>query len=144
MLTRHSIPTPRHGGPAAVIAAVVDQIQQAAAQTARPLRLVGVSALGPVDPATGIVRSAPTLGDFTDVPLGQQLRPPWACLCMSTTTPTPPRCRALGAGRGTEDFCYITVSTGIGAAHRQRPPRHRALRYAVSSPSAPATTRHLG
>ena len=73
MLTRRAVATPRTGGPHEVIAAVLDQIREASAQHRATVAAVGVSALGTVDPRAGIIRSAPTLPGFDNVPLGPRL-----------------------------------------------------------------------
>ena len=116
LLTRRTIATPRTGGPDAVIAAVLDQIQQAIAEHPSAVVAVGVSALGPVDPHTGIILNAPTLPGFENVPLGPRLR---QALRLPVHVYNDANAAAiaewrLGAGRGTRDFCYVTVSTGIG------------------------------
>ena len=77
---------------------------------------MGVSALGPVDPHTGIILNAPTLPGFENVPLGPRLR---QALRLPVHVYNDANAAAiaewrLGAGRGTRDFCYVTVSTGIG------------------------------
>jgi glucokinase len=115
MLTRTSAPTPR-GGPGDVVAAVIAQVRQAADRVGRPVAAVGVSALGPVDPDTGTIRSAPTLTDFHDVSLAAPLRD---ALQVPVHVVNDADAAALaewrlGAGRGMTDFCYVTVSTGIG------------------------------
>ena len=68
LLTRRAITTPAHGGPAAVIAAVLAQIQQAIAEHPAAVVAVGVSALGPVDPHTGTIANAPTLPRLRERP----------------------------------------------------------------------------
>ena len=116
MLTRRAVATPRTGGPDEVIAAVLDQIREATAQHRATVVAVGVSALGPVDPHTGIIRSAPTLPGFDNVPLGQRLHD---ALQLPVHVHNDANAATiaewkLGAGRGTRHFCYVTVSTGMG------------------------------
>ena len=116
MLVRHSVSTPKHGGQGTIIATVAEEIRAAATMAGRPMAQVGVSALGPVDPSTGAVRTAPTLPDFDDVPLGANLRD---ALGVPVEVFNDANAAAvaewrLGAGRGTDSFCYVTVSTGIG------------------------------
>ncbi len=65
MLTRRAIATPRTGGPAVVIAAILDQIREAVAQHPGTVVAAGVSALGTVESRTGLIRSAPTLASTT-------------------------------------------------------------------------------
>jgi glucokinase len=115
MLMRRSIATPRTG-PSEVVAAVLDEIRSAMAQQAAPVIAIGVSALGPVDPSAGLIRSAPTLPGFDNVPIGPRLRD---ALTLPVHVHNDANAAAiaewqLGAGRGTRDFCYVTVSTGVG------------------------------
>ena len=114
MLTRRAVATPRTGGPDEVIAAVLDQIREATAQHRATVVAVGVSALGPVDPHTGIIRSAPTLPGFDNVPLGQRLHD---ALQLPVHVHNDANAATiaewkLGAGRGTRHFCYVTVHNG--------------------------------
>ena len=116
MLTRRAVATPRTGGPDEVIAAVLDQIREATAQHRATVVAVGVSALGPVDPHTGIIRNAPTLPGFDNVPLGPRLHD---ALQLPVHVHNDANAATiaewqLGAGRGTRNFCYVTVSTGMG------------------------------
>ena len=116
MLTRRAVATPRTAGPDEVIAAVLDQIREATAQHRATVVAVGVSALGPVDPHTGIIHSAPTLPGFDNVPLGPRLHD---ALQLPVHVHNDANAATiaewqLGAGRGTRNFCYVTVSTGMG------------------------------
>jgi glucokinase len=116
LLIRRATSTPRSGGPAAVIAAVLDQIQQAIAEHPTTIVAVGVSALGMVDPHTGTIANAPTIPDFENVELGPRLQ---QALGLPVHVYNDANAAAiaewrLGAGRGAQDFCYVTVSTGIG------------------------------
>ena len=116
MLTRNAVATPRTGGPDEVIAAVLDQIREAIAQHRATVVAVGVSALGPVDPHTGIIRNAPTLPGFDNVPLGPRLHD---ALQLPVHVHNDANAATIaewqrGAGRGTRNFCYVTVSTGMG------------------------------
>ncbi len=115
MLTRRAIATPRTGGPAGVIAAILDQIREAIAQHPGVVA-IGVGALGPVEPRSGLIRSAPTLPGFSNIPLGPRLQD---ALQLPVQVHNDANAATiaewqLGAGRGTRDFCYVTVSTGIG------------------------------
>ncbi|MGH3340643.1 MAG: ROK family protein, partial [Propionibacteriaceae bacterium] len=116
MLTRRAVATPRTGGPDEVIAAVLSQIREATAQHRATVVAVGVSALGPVDPNTGIIHSAPTLPGFDNVPLGPRLHdaPQLPVHVHNDANAATIAEWQLGAGRGTRHFCYVTVSTGMG------------------------------
>src|SRR5262245_22800887 len=81
------------------------------------LAAVGVSAPGPVDPERGAVVHPPNLAGWGVVPvrdlLAEALRAP-------VRVENDANAAALaearwGAGRGYEDFAYLTMSTGVGA-----------------------------
>ncbi|MFZ5901536.1 MAG: ROK family protein [Bacillota bacterium] len=77
---------------------------------------VGVGAPGPLDPSTGIVKEAPNLPGWHSVPLAASLA---ARVGVPVRIDNDANLAALGehlfgAGRGTRDMVYVTVSTGIG------------------------------
>lgn len=78
---------------------------------------VGISSPGPLDPWRGIVLAPPNLERWRNVPLrdvvAEGLGLP-AFLERDTNVAAEAEWR-YGAGRGTDDLVYITVSTGIGA-----------------------------
>ncbi len=80
---------------------------------------VGISSPGPVDPFAGIVVEPPNLGvAFRDVALASLVED---SLGLPTFLDRDTNVAALGeqaygAGRGCDDFLYITVSTGVGGA----------------------------
>ncbi len=87
----------------------------AAAGITEGLKL-GLCAPGPLDAKRGIALSTPTIRGFTDFPLRQALVD---ALNMPVTIENDGPCAALGewmcgAGRGVENFVYVTISTGIG------------------------------
>ena len=120
-LARAALPTPAADGVDAVVDACLAVLRQSRAE-ATPSRDydllgIGISSPGPVDPARGMVVEPPNLGnDFHDVPLAaivsEALELP-AFLDRDTNVAALGE-RAFGAGRGVDDFIYITVSTGIG------------------------------
>jgi glucokinase len=122
-LARVSDDTRSSEGPDAVvrrcIAAVTAARSQAPSEIARELAGIGISAPGPVDPWRGIVLEPPNLGPaFHDVPLGPAVE---AALGLPVTLDRDTVVAALaewtfGAARGSSDFLYVTVSTGIGGA----------------------------
>ncbi len=120
-LARAALPTPSADGPDAVVAACIAALRQshdeATAGDASTLLGIGISSPGPVDPARGVVVEPPNLGpDFHDIPLaaivGEALGLP-AFLDRDTNVAALGE-RAFGAGRGVDDFVYLTVSTGVG------------------------------
>jgi glucokinase len=78
---------------------------------------VGISSPGPLDPWRGIVLEPPNLAGWRDVPLrdvvGEALGLP-AALERDTNVAAQAEWR-YGAGRGTRDLVYVTISTGVGA-----------------------------
>lgn len=80
------------------------------------IRGIGVATAGTLDPSGGIVRDATNLG-WRDVALGPRLSRRFGC---RVTIENDANAAAYGewvagAGKGTEHFVYVTVSTGIGA-----------------------------
>ncbi|MBX7445951.1 MULTISPECIES: ROK family protein [unclassified Arthrobacter] len=113
-LERWSVPTPK--GAAAVVDEMVLHIERARKLTSGHLRAVGISALGPVDPVTGAIRDAPNIGVYDTFPLRQMLQERVALpieIINDANAATISEWQ-LGSGRGTRDFCYVTISTGIG------------------------------
>jgi glucokinase len=109
--------TDSRGGPAAVIEQIADLAGRvrAAAGDAAPAG-VGVAAPGPLDPEVGIMTAPPTLQGWHDVPLAALLRDR---LGLPVRLENDANAAALGewrfgAGRGTRNMVFVTVSTGIG------------------------------
>ncbi|HSK94676.1 MAG TPA: ROK family protein, partial [Candidatus Angelobacter sp.] len=119
---RRAEPTDDHAGPEAVL----DRIRHLVEETrleAGSLELpdpigVGVSSPGPLDPASGTVLEPPNLAGWRDVKLGPFLE---NALDLPTFVERDTNVAAraewcFGAGRGTDDLVYLTVSTGVGGA----------------------------
>ncbi|MGN7150790.1 ROK family protein [Arthrobacter sp. SAFR-179] len=113
-LERWSVPTPK--GAAAVVDEMVRHIERAQKLTFGHLQAVGISALGPVDPVTGAIRDAPNIGVYDPFPLRRMLqdRVSLPIEVINDANAATISEWQLGAGRGTRDFCYVTISTGIG------------------------------
>jgi glucokinase len=85
----------------------------------RPLRGVGVSTTGPVDPRTGVLFRPPNTGPGLEgLALGEGLSD---ALGLPVVVDRDTNAAALaeqryGAGRGATNLVYITVSTGVGGA----------------------------
>ncbi|WP_221089812.1 ROK family protein [Deinococcus aquaedulcis] len=110
---RRQVPTPRPATPEAVLAAALEL----AAPLAPQVRAVGVACAGAVV-AGRVTPTAPaTYPGWTDVPLAEQLE---RALGRPCTVLNDARAAAwgewvLGAGQGTGEFMFVTVSTGVGA-----------------------------
>jgi glucokinase len=78
---------------------------------------IGVCAPGPLDPLRGVVLEAPNLAGWVDVPLSAELG---SALGAPVRLENDANASALaewrhGAGRGTRNMVFATMSTGIGA-----------------------------
>jgi glucokinase len=117
---RRATPTADEEGVDAVIGRIVEvaaAVRSDAAAKGLPEPIgVGISSPGPLDPWRGIVRLAPNLAGWTDVPLGPRVAEALglpAFLERDTNVAVMGEWR-YGAAQGTRDAIYITVSTGIG------------------------------
>ena len=101
--------------------AVIEQIVQLIAEVRGDLPAdailgVGVGTPGPVDGRTGMVYEAPNLAGWVNIPLKARLA---ERIDLRVEVGNDANAAALGewffgSGRGTEDFIYVTISTGIG------------------------------
>ncbi|MDA8145482.1 MAG: ROK family protein [Thermaerobacter sp.] len=115
---RLRVPTPRGQG----TAAVVDRIRAAMGEVLRRAEVawgaldgVGVGAPGPLDRQAGVILEAPNLPELNGFPLAAALAEGGVPLYLENDA----NAAALGeyrfgAGRGSADLVYVTVSTGIG------------------------------
>jgi glucokinase len=113
ILRRVRRPTLPEQGHDAVIARIVEAAREVAADAA-PAAL-GLASPGPLNPYTGVVLYASTLG-WTDVPLRDRIA---SALDLPTAIDNDANLAALGeqkygAARGARDMAYVTLSTGIG------------------------------
>jgi glucokinase len=123
IIVRHAGSTPMAEGRQAVVAYCLGLLETArgehvAAGGAPPIA-VGIAAPGPLDPATGRLIDPPNLrGDWWGFSLapavGEALGLPWA-LGKDTNVNILGE-RDFGAGEGSDDLVYLTISTGIGGA----------------------------
>ena len=119
MLSSDHSATPAAQGPEAVIQAMLDSADRALKQagiTASALGAIGVGAPGISSPETGILFTSPHLPEWRDVPLRDIIQKK---LGKKTFLTNDANAAAVGefyfgAGRGTRNLIYITISTGIG------------------------------
>jgi glucokinase len=80
----------------------------------RGVPAVGVGAPGPLDPEAGIVRRAPTLPGWGDVPLVGVIEEQVGVTAVLGNDANVAALGELtyGAGRGAEHLVYLTISTG--------------------------------
>jgi glucokinase len=143
------VATQATAGPAAVVTQIAAAVRAVAPNEAgHPVpALVAVAVPGPVDPYAGVVDESPNLAGWVRVPLRELLEAELGCRCLIDHDAT---LAALaehrrGAGRGTANFAYITVSTGIGAGlvlnhqlYRGRSGRAGEFGHMVVNPEGPA------
>ena len=120
---RHAGSTPMAQGTQAVVDYCLGLLRAArdehlAAGGQAPLA-VGIAAPGPLDPSTGVLIDPPNLrGTWWGFPLapaiGEALGLPWAI--GKDTNVNILGERDFGAGEGSGDLVYLTISTGIGGA----------------------------
>jgi glucokinase len=117
LLTRTASRTRAGEGPLEVIGDLVNDVA-AARRRVGDDRLVGIglSAPGPVDPSAGVVLQAPNLRGWDNVPLADELRrrtglPVWLGNDANLAALGEAR---FGAGRGSRNLIYLTISTGVG------------------------------
>lgn len=102
-------------GPNAVITRLIQAIESQVPKGAVDLR-IGIAAPGPLDPRTGVILSAPNLSGWTNIPLRDQLSEHFG---VPVFLGNDANAAALaewrfGAGQGTGNMVYLTISTGIG------------------------------
>ncbi len=123
VVSRADCPTRATAGPDAVtsdaIALLLGVRDAAPPELVDRIEAVGISAIGPLELATGRIRRPPNLpATFADFPfaepIGAALGLPWA-IDRDTHVAALGEL-AFGAARGARHFLYLTVSTGIGGA----------------------------
>jgi glucokinase len=119
MLSRdHSI-TPAKEGEQAVVKSILESVGRALDQahiSPPDLTAIGVGAPGLSNPETGILFTSPNLPGWKDVPLRDIIEKELGRKAFLINDANAAAVGELyfGAGRGTRNFIYITVSTGIG------------------------------
>ncbi len=111
---------PAAGGPAAVVARLVDLARGARDVAGVPVEIVGVAAGGPIDRETGVVDRPPNLPGWTRVPLRAMLSEglglPEALIHLENDANAGALAeQRFGAARGRSHAIFLTMGTGIGA-----------------------------
>lgn len=116
---RASRPTEAEKGPEAVMEAirgcVLDAVGESGLQT-DDLLAVGIGAPGPMNWKTGVVYSPPNLPGWHHVPLADEMKKRLGVPCYVENDANV-ACFGefwLGAGRGAEQMCLLTLGTGLG------------------------------
>jgi glucokinase len=122
VLARRAAPTPSGPDAEAIYATCAGLLSGSRGDLAGELRervaAIGISSMGPVDPWRGTVVDPPNVPALRDAPLADEMErrvglPAW--LDKDTNVAALAELW-LGAARGCDDFIYLTVSTGLGAA----------------------------
>ncbi|MGA9531862.1 MAG: ROK family protein [Anaerolineales bacterium] len=109
------VPTHAKEGPDSVISRMIEAIEKLSPDGNSALR-IGVGAPGPLDPRAGVVLEAPNLPGWVDIHLKERLKDHFDC---PVAIGNDANLAALaewkhGAGRGTDNLIYLTISTGVG------------------------------
>lgn len=118
LLNTLEIETESHKGPEYVIDRMVEHIRLLISPEYRPnITGVGIGSPGPLNPKTGTIINAPNLPGWDHLPLAKLISDE---ISLPVLLDNDANVAALaenryGAGRGSENMIYLTVSTGIGA-----------------------------
>jgi len=119
ILGKDSRPTHAEGGPATVMACMVESIDavlKAAGATRADVLAAGIGAPGPMNWQTGVVYSPPNLPGWKNVPLADEMKKRLGFPCFVDNDANV-ACYGeywLGAGQGAENLCLLTLGTGVG------------------------------
>jgi glucokinase len=114
VLASSRLPTDRANGPEAILAQI--ECLVSAVRDERTTA-IGIGVPGAFDSGRGVVLGIPALPGFAGFPLAQRVSQSSGLRCVlenDATAAAIGEWRA-GAGRGCENFVYVTISTGIGA-----------------------------
>lgn len=119
LLSRANMLTGENGTPERVIPRLfqaVDQALSEAGLTREQIAGIGIAAPGPLNNRTGVVLSPPNLPGWVDIPLREIFEEQYR---LPIYLENDANAGALGeylfgAGRGSRDMVYLTVSTGVG------------------------------
>jgi glucokinase len=120
LLDRAALPTDTAAGPAGIFGQIDQLIDELINKMTGQKRLditgIGMSCAGPINTDTGTVTDIPTLPGWNGFPLAEELS---RCTDLAVRVENDGIAAALGewhhgAGRGTRNMVYLTVSTGIG------------------------------
>jgi glucokinase len=119
MLSRDHSVTPATRGREAVIEAIMESTRRALEKaniSPSELTAVGIGAPGLSNPVTGVLYTSPHLPGWQDVPLRDIIAKELGVTAYLINDANAAAVGEFyyGAGRGTSNFIYITVSTGIG------------------------------
>ena len=116
LLDRAALPTDTAAGPAGIFGQIDQLIDRLIGQMRADIAGIGMSCAGPIDTDTGTVTDIPTLPGWDGFPLAVELSRRTG---LAVRVENDGIAAALGewhhgAGQGTRNMVYLTVSTGIG------------------------------
>ena len=145
ILHRAECPTDPHLGFPAAISRILAMLHSAVAACG-PLQGIGVACPGPLNPFTGVIGDVGTLPGWQGCNLKQPLEEEFGVsVAVENDADAAALAEyALGSGRGTSSFIYVTVSTGIGGGiilggqlYRGVAASHPELGHQILDPSGP-------
>ncbi len=119
VVTRKLFPTDAQAGPDDVINRALSSLEQVLYQASlntTGIEGIGIAVAGPLDISRGIVTTSPHLPGWDNVPLRDIIKQKFnvpSFLIHDASASALAEYR-FGAGKGTKDMLYITISTGIG------------------------------
>jgi glucokinase len=116
LLSLSRLPTQIELGPYRIMQAALDRLEQMASELDAQIAAIGVCCGGPLDRKRGLILSPPNLPNWDEFPIVKVVNERFA---VPTLLDNDANAAALGelhhgAGRGLQDFMYMTISTGIG------------------------------
>lgn len=116
LLDRAALPTDTAAGPAGIFGQIDQLIDRLTGQKRSGIAGIGMSCAGPINTDTGTVTDIPTLPGWDGFPLAEELSQRTG---LAVRVENDGIAAALGewrygAGQGTNNMVYLTVSTGIG------------------------------
>jgi glucokinase len=118
LLSRARTMTPQAASPDAGIQALLQTAHAAMEQSPiREVACVGLSAVGPISPRTGIMYAPPNVSGWSEEPVSEIIAREFELPCFAGNDANLAALAEwqFGAGRGSQDVVYLTVSTGIGS-----------------------------
>jgi glucokinase len=115
IINRYQFPTDTPGGPLPCIEKIINSIHDITKDT--PLKSIGISCGGPLNPDTGIIQSPPNLPGWDDIPIVQILKEIFSCpvYLMNDANAGALAEWQFGAGQNTRNMIFLTFGTGLGA-----------------------------
>jgi len=107
-------PTPHAAPPDAVLDAIAAAVREATGAAAPAGVAIGIP--GPLDPVAGVVHAAPNLHGWSELPVQRLLEQRLDCpVAIENDAHLAGFAEwVAGAGRGSRDMIFVTVSTGVG------------------------------